>query len=75
MFLIPAITQVPFVLEYRNVEFARQSHCLIRTAIINKESFVNNIKGTLFVCLAQCSCGVVGMTTTILFSLSTSYLL
>src|SRR6266542_1270647 len=58
-FLIPAVTQVRSVLERGDVEFARQSHCLVRTAVVNKEHFVNNIKGEFFICLAQCPGGIV----------------
>jgi hypothetical protein len=48
------------VLECRNIEFACQRNCLVGTADINKEHFVNNIEGEPFVCLAQCPCGIVG---------------
>ena len=58
-FLIPAVAQIPLVLECRDIQLASQINCLVGTAVINQEHLVNDIEGKLLVCLAQCPSGVV----------------
>jgi hypothetical protein len=47
------------MLECRDIKLARQSHCLVRTAVINQQHLVNYIERKVFICLAQRPSGVV----------------
>jgi hypothetical protein len=58
-FLIPAIAQIPLVLECDDIQLARQINRLVGTAVINQKHLINDVEGKLFVCLAQCPGGVV----------------
>ena len=59
-FLIPAVAQIPLVLECCDIQLAHQINRLVGTAVINQKHLINDVEGKLFICLAQCPGGVVG---------------